>query len=210
MFFVNTFIDCSYFSVVFLALFSSFLVVFNKNPVYSILFLILTFLNCSLLLFIIGIEFLAIIFIIVYVGAVAVLFLFVLMMLDLRLDNIGSRIRNSYYPILLFFFYFVFFEFFQALYLKFFFSYSSRYNLVKVENIDFSYLLNNYSDIYLLGSVLYSYTFVLFFGSSLILFISMIVSIFLTHEHMFSEHKKKNSIRFLKLNPLSLVKKNKI
>lgn len=205
--FLNIFVNCSYFFVAFLALFSSLLVIVCKNPVYSILFLISSFLNCSLLLFIIGIEFLAIIFIIVYVGAVAVLFLFVLMMLDLRLDYTAKKIKNSYYLVFLFSFFFVFFELFQALYLKFFFSYSSRYGLSRVENIDFSYLLNGYSDIYLLGSVLYSYTFILFFGSSLILFISMIVSIFLTHEHIRFEHKKKSSIYFLKSNLSSLLKK---
>ena len=119
--FLNIFVNCSYFFVAFLALFSSLLVIVCKNPVYSILFLISSFLNCSLLLFIIGIEFLAIIFIIVYVGAVAVLFLFVLMMLDLRLDYTAKKIKNSYYLVFLFSFFFVFLNFSSFIFKIFFF-----------------------------------------------------------------------------------------
>ena len=59
------------------ALVSSFLVVTLKNPVHSVLFLILTFFNCSALFVLLGAEFLAMLLLLVYVGAVAVLFLFV-------------------------------------------------------------------------------------------------------------------------------------
>jgi NADH-quinone oxidoreductase subunit J len=58
------------------------LVVSARNPVLSVLFLILAFFNCAGLFILIGAEFLAMILVIVYVGAVAVLFLFVVMMLD--------------------------------------------------------------------------------------------------------------------------------
>ena len=64
------------------AVISGVLVVANRNPVYSVLFLILTFFNAAGLFVMIGAEFLAMILIVVYVGAVAVLFLFVVMMLD--------------------------------------------------------------------------------------------------------------------------------
>ena len=58
------------------------MVVVSRNPVYSVLFLILAFFNAAALFLIAGAEFLAMILVIVYVGAVAVLFLFVVMMLD--------------------------------------------------------------------------------------------------------------------------------
>src|SRR5437016_5577250 len=58
------------------------MVVLSRNPVHSVLFLILTFANAAGLFILMGAEFLAMILIIVYVGAVLVLFLFVVMMLD--------------------------------------------------------------------------------------------------------------------------------
>jgi NADH-quinone oxidoreductase subunit J len=61
---------------------SAVMVVASKNPVYSVLFLILAFVNASGLFVLLGAEFLAMILVVVYVGAVAVLFLFVVMMLD--------------------------------------------------------------------------------------------------------------------------------
>ena len=61
---------------------SAFMVIASRNPVHSVLFLILTFVNAAGLFVLIGAEFLAMILVVVYVGAVAVLFLFVVMMLD--------------------------------------------------------------------------------------------------------------------------------
>jgi NADH-quinone oxidoreductase subunit J len=60
------------------------LVVSARNPVLSVLFLILAFFNCAGLFILIGAEFLAMVLVVVYVGAVAVLFLFVVMMLDIN------------------------------------------------------------------------------------------------------------------------------
>jgi len=66
-----------------LAVASGVLVVSSRNPVHSVLFLIVAFFNAAGLFVLIGAEFLAMILVIVYVGAVAVLFLFVVMMLDI-------------------------------------------------------------------------------------------------------------------------------
>jgi len=63
---------------------SAFMVIAAKNPVHSVLFLILAFVNAAGLFVLLGAEFLAMILIVVYVGAVAVLFLFVVMMLDIN------------------------------------------------------------------------------------------------------------------------------
>jgi NADH-quinone oxidoreductase subunit J len=74
---------CFYvFSAVLVA--SGVMVIASRNPVHSVLFLILAFFNAAALFILLGAEFLALILVIVYVGAVAVLFLFVVMMLDIN------------------------------------------------------------------------------------------------------------------------------
>src|ERR1700756_4043340 len=65
-------------------LFSAVMVISSKNPVHSVFFLILAFFNSAGLFVLLGAEFIAMILVIVYVGAVAVLFLFVVMMLDIN------------------------------------------------------------------------------------------------------------------------------
>ena len=85
----------------FVMLLSSLMVISTKNPVHSVLFLILAFLNAAGIFVILHAEFLAMILIIVYVGAVAVLFLFVVMMLDIKTTIEKSNILQ-YMPIGLF------------------------------------------------------------------------------------------------------------
>lgn len=67
-----------------IAVLSALMVISAKNPVHSVLFLILSFVNAAGLFVLLGAEFLAMILVVVYVGAVAVLFLFVVMMLDIN------------------------------------------------------------------------------------------------------------------------------
>jgi NADH-quinone oxidoreductase subunit J len=63
------------------------LVIVSVNPVHSVLFLVLSFFNFSIILFLLGVEFVPILLIIIYVGAIAILFLFVVMMLDIKLSH---------------------------------------------------------------------------------------------------------------------------
>ena len=84
------------FSVILLA--SATMVVSVRNPVHSVLFLILSFFNAAVLFLIAGAEFLAMILVIVYVGAVAVLFLFVVMMLDIDLAELRGGFQR-YLPV---------------------------------------------------------------------------------------------------------------
>jgi NADH-quinone oxidoreductase subunit J len=84
------------FSIVAIA--SAVLVVTSRNPVHSVLFLILCFFNAAGLFVLLGAEFLAMILVVVYVGAVAVLFLFVVMMLDVDFEELRSGMLN-YLPI---------------------------------------------------------------------------------------------------------------
>ena len=74
----------------FVAVASAFMVISARNPVHSVLFLILTFFNAAGLFLLTGAEFLAMILLIVYVGAVMVLFLFVVMMLDVDFAELKS------------------------------------------------------------------------------------------------------------------------
>lgn len=73
-------------------------VVTARNPVHSVLFLILAFFNAAALFLLAGAEFLAMILVIVYVGAVAVLFLFVVMMLDINFEQLRSGFQR-YLPV---------------------------------------------------------------------------------------------------------------
>jgi NADH-quinone oxidoreductase subunit J len=73
---------------------SAILVIAARNPVHSVLFLILAFVNAAGLFVLIGAEFLAMILIVVYVGAVAVLFLFVVMMLDVDFAELRQGLLN--------------------------------------------------------------------------------------------------------------------
>jgi NADH-quinone oxidoreductase subunit J len=82
----------------FVAVASAFMVISARNPVHSVLFLILTFVNAAGLFLLTGAEFLAMILLVVYVGAVAVLFLFVVMMLDIDFAELRSGIME-YAPV---------------------------------------------------------------------------------------------------------------
>ena len=77
---------------------SAVMVIASRNPVHSVLFLILAFVNAAGLFVLLGAEFLAMILVIVYVGAVAVLFLFVVMMLDVDFVELREGFLN-YLPI---------------------------------------------------------------------------------------------------------------
>ena len=79
-------------------LISAIFVVISRNPVHSVLWLILTFFGSSGLFILLGAEFLALILMIVYVGAVAVLFMFVVMMLNINFSTIRSN-YTKYLPI---------------------------------------------------------------------------------------------------------------
>ena len=77
----------------FVAIISAIMVTASKNTVHSVFFLILDFISISCLFIMIGAEFLGMIMLIVYVGAVAVLFLFVVMMLDLNFEELNKKTK---------------------------------------------------------------------------------------------------------------------
>ena len=80
----------------FIAVFSATMVTISRNTVYSVFFLILVFVSISILFIMIGAEFLGMIMLIVYVGAVAVLFLFVVMMLNINEQVLKKSSRKGF------------------------------------------------------------------------------------------------------------------
>ena len=78
---------------------SAVMTIVSRNPVHSVLFLILAFFNAAGLFLLIGAEFLAFLLVIVYVGAVAVLFLFVVMMLDVDFAQLRAGFARYWFPV---------------------------------------------------------------------------------------------------------------
>lgn len=87
----------------FIIIITTIAVISSKNPVHSTLFLVLVFINTAMVLISMGIDFLGIFIIIVYVGAIAILFLFVVMMLNVKLTEGGAETPLKYLPIGFFF-----------------------------------------------------------------------------------------------------------
>ena len=176
MFVENTF----FFLFSSLSIIFSFFVIISRNPVHSILSLILVFFNAASLLIILGAEFLAMLFVIVYVGAVAVLFLFVIMMLNIKVTSLTASIYR-YLPISIIFGSIFFFEFCMLFY--------TDLASVNINNLylfadnfinDWNSSLLPTSNILVLGRLLYTYYSYLFIVSSIILLVSMIGAISLT------------------------------
>ncbi len=90
--------DVAFYAFAIVAVVAALLVVVARNPVHSVLWLILTFLSSAGLFVLLGAEFLAMLLMIVYVGAVAVLFLFVVMMLDIDFAALKAEMVR-YFPL---------------------------------------------------------------------------------------------------------------
>jgi NADH-ubiquinone oxidoreductase chain 6 len=78
-----------------LAIISGILVITTKNPIVSVLFLITLFFNVACFLILLGLNFIGLSYILVYVGAVSILFLFILMLINIRISELLSKTRNS-------------------------------------------------------------------------------------------------------------------
>ena len=148
---------------------SSIGVVSAKNPVYSVLFLILAFINAAILFLFLNAEFLAMLLIVVYVGAVAVLFIFVVMMLNIKQEEKQIKFQK-YTPFTLFIVTIVFIEIL----------YISITDNVSLNQISLSKNLSFTNNTIFLGNVLYTDYFLLFQLSGIILLVAMIGAIVLT------------------------------
>jgi NADH-quinone oxidoreductase subunit J len=157
-----------------LVMVSALFVVNVSNPVHSIFFLVVVFLTGSIFLFFIRNEFLSIIFIMVYVGAILVLFLFVIMMLNVKLIELKTT-YISYLPLGLVIFCIFFFEFIYYLRL------SNYMVIAEYYVVWLSYSDYNLTNIHIIGFYLYTYYFLLFLFCGLLLFIATIGAILLTY-----------------------------
>ena len=159
----------------FITVFSAMMVIVSRNTVYSVFFLILVFVSTSILFIMIGAEFLGMIMLIVYVGAVAVLFLFVVMMLNVTQKKEKNSIRKglvnnisvgSIVGIIIFL---------ELLIVIGGWKYKENFILLSDLNINF-----NLSNTRALGNVLYTDYIHLFQISGMILLIAMVGAITLT------------------------------
>jgi NADH-quinone oxidoreductase subunit J len=186
-----------------LALFSAFFTVTSKNPSHSVLFLVFVFFNTAGLLILLGVEFLAMLFLIVYVGAVAVLFLFVMMMLNVKISESSSSIYR-YLPIGLFLSILFLFEIFLIIEgdLKSIDNVvftQSEYKVLQTEFLVNTSWINNVispTNVDVIGSVLFTYYSYFFIMSSVILLVAMIGAISLTL-HRRSDIRRQNIYRQL-------------
>ena len=156
----------------FVAVLSALMVISARNPVHSVLFLILSFVNASGLFVLLGAEFLAMILVVVYVGAVAVLFLFVVMMLDINFVKLREGFLQ-YLPFGALLGIVLIIEL-GILFLTKSFSENSLSKFVELP------VMNKVENTKLIGQVLYTNYFYLFQISGLILLVAMVGSITLT------------------------------
>jgi NADH-quinone oxidoreductase subunit J len=155
------------------------MVAFSTNPVESVLFLILTFLNAGAILILFNAEFLGLIFIIVYVGAIAVLFLFVIMMLNVKVhENIFAKLfRKNFNNVIITMFFFYLVSVLMFVYLKTLFGQAD----FLVENIlNSETLIDSLNNIDSLGQALYNYYLVCFLIAGFVLLIALVGAIILT------------------------------
>ncbi|MGI4752319.1 MAG: NADH-quinone oxidoreductase subunit J [Janthinobacterium lividum] len=154
-----------------LIIISSLCVVLSKNSVYSVLWLIFAFINGSGLMILLGAEFLAMMLIVIYVGAVAVLFLFVIMMLDMHFNKAIMQLKKK--PILSIFVSLIMFADLVVII------------LLGTKNIHFSSdlsfaIASDVSNTKAIGKILYTDFMIPFQIAGLILFVAMIGCITLT------------------------------
>ncbi|TPG61261.1 NADH-quinone oxidoreductase subunit J [Roseomonas nepalensis] len=151
---------------------SAVMVVTSRNPVHSVLYLILAFFNAAALFLIAGAEFLAMILVIVYVGAVAVLFLFVVMMLDIDFVRLRQGFQR-YAPIGA--------VIGGILFLELVFVLGAWQSSGQAEGLRLNAMPEGVQNTVAIGRVLYTDYVFLFQGAGLILLVSMIGAIVLTH-----------------------------
>ena len=162
----------------FVAIVAAIMVTVSKNTVHSVFFLILDFISVSCLFIMIGAEFLGMMMLIVYVGAVAVLFLFVVMMLNVAQQNnplINSGENPSHIPVGLIISLIIFFELIIVI---------GGWKF-KPDLVTSVYLLvdQNVTNTHSIGSVLYTDYIHVFQLSGMILLVAMIGAIVLTFRH---------------------------
>ena len=178
---------------------SAALVISCKNPVHAVLFLILTFFNAAALFVMLGAEFIAMILVIVYVGAVAVLFLFVVMMLDINFAELRKGfMKNAFIGFIV-----------GGVLLSEFTWMFLRWQGAPVLAHGSQPIPDNVTNTQALGLVLYTHYVYLFQISGLILLVAMVGAITLTHRGR-TDNRRQNIANQIARNPKDVLKIEKI
>jgi len=182
----------------FLIIINSILTIISKNSVHSVLFLVLNFLVSFGVLILFERDFLALIFIVIYVGAISILFLFVVMMLDLKIIN-SHKDLLKYFPIGTFIGLIFLGELLYYIKLNFI---ENSYNSGYLSNSYTNWYLNIsfLDDITAIGHLLYTHYVVQFLISGLILLLSVISAVVLTKNNILEQPKKQILFRQLSRN----------
>jgi len=168
-----------FFTFSMLLILSALMVVIAQHPVFSLLFLVLCFLLSSFLLFLLECEFLALLFLIIYVGAIAILFLFAIMMLESKLSNLS---RNSIKYIPTGFIFGILLLIPLLIKISAFFNenaYLSSFYSNKYQN--WYDLIDSATDVEVYGQLLYSYFVLQFLVAGLILLLVLVSVVYLTN-----------------------------
>lgn len=168
----------SYFAcIVFVFILVGLFVILSGNPIHSILNLILIFFLSSCLAIFLGIEFLALLILIIYVGAISVLFLFVVMLLNVRIVELNVNLIKYWWLGLLYFFFFVMSFYFSTSDILSNFFYNAPSDLIF---LDFTYQFFQWNAISQFGELLFLYFPHLLIFSALILFVAIVSPVMLT------------------------------
>ncbi len=165
--------------------FSSFMVIVSQHPVFSLLFLVSSFIISSFILFLLECELLALLFIIIYVGAIAILFLFAIMMLESKLIDL-SKNAMKYIPIGFIFVIIFLLPMLRNIYNSFnnYVYYNSFYQN-KFQN--WYDLVDSTTDVEVYGQVLYSYFVLQVLIAGLILLLVLVGVVYLTNHYNVSK-----------------------
>lgn len=179
-----------------LLLISALMVVISKNPIHSILFLVISFLISSFILFLSENEFLAFFFLTIYLGAIAILFLFVVMMLNIKHSDLQTN--KLYLPIGVFLGFTVFLEVCSGV--SDTFSKNSIFNIFELNFYTNWYdNLDRFPDIAVLSQIFYTHYVLQLLMSGLILYLAVIGVSFLTIKSFQNKNTKYNQTIFRQL-----------
>ena len=172
---------------------SSLLVICVSNTVYSVLFLILSFIASAGILFLLDCEFMALIFVVIYVGAIAILFLFVVMMLDIKITD-SFKDTLKYFPISIFFCAIFLGE--LSLLLVDCFT-SNPYQTSLENNLHYNWFekIDSLTDIESLGQILYTHYIYHFLIAGVILLIGVVGAVILTINFETTDVRVQNTFR---------------
>jgi len=173
-------------------LFSSTFVILAQNSVLSAFFLVVSFISASLILFFFECEFIALLFILIYVGAIAVLFIFVIMLIDLKTIHLFNS-NLKYFPFGFFigiiFFIETLFIIFKNFKLNFYIT-----HILRNEYFNWFDQLDPLFEIEVLGNILYSHFLLQFLIVGFLLFLAIIAVITLTISFKNIKENKNNQI----------------